>query len=73
MRNCTHCKHANWKRNAAGNLHQSGDGRCTFEYKAPPLPACMYWLSSPIPMGGSINRREELPDHCVYWARTEAA
>lgn len=74
MKNCTHCKHADWKRNVAGNLHPSGDGMCKYEYKLPPLPASMYWPSymGPIaPRGGSINRRKALSDHCVYWAPSE--
>lgn len=74
MKNCTHCKHADWHRTKAGTLHPRGDGMCKYEYKLPPLPASMYWLSymTPIaPRGGNINRRKELWDHCVYWARSE--
>ena len=74
MKNCTHCVHAKWDRTAAGKLHPSGDGRCQKEYKVPPLPASMYWTwtSIPTPSGGQINRKRDLGDHCVYYARTEA-
>lgn len=71
MKNCTDCKHADWKRNAAGNLHPSGDGMCRYEYKIPSLPACMYWITKPSPSGGFINRRKELTEHCVYFTRVD--
>jgi hypothetical protein len=75
VKNCTDCKHADWKRNAAGNLHPSGDGMCRYEYKVTPLPACMYWVgyssSPPNPSGGAINRRHELSEHCVYFTRAD--
>ncbi len=75
MKNCTDCKHALWRLTAAGRLHPSGDGLCKYEYKAPPIPACMYWMSAtaPKPYGGTINRREELKDHCPTFARATAA
>ena len=72
MKNCTDCKHAKWKRNAAGNLHPSGDGRCGFKFKMPPIPASMKWRTYMMPIepyGGEINRRAELPDHCAHFAR----
>jgi hypothetical protein len=73
MKNCTGCKFARWKRNAAGSLHPSGDGICTYSYKLPPLPASMYWSlrESISPMGGHINRKKEHPEHCTYYARSE--
>lgn len=73
MKNCKDCKHAEWRRNAAGNLHPSGNGMCRYPYKVPALPACMYWMSrnDPKPFGGPINRHAELGDHCVYFARKE--
>jgi hypothetical protein len=73
MKNCTDCKHAEWHRTAAGKLHPSGDGKCTYPFRLPPLPACMCWTwgSAPTPIGGSINRREELRDHCTYYARKD--
>ena len=33
MKNCTDCKYADWQRTAAGKLHPSGDGECTYEAK----------------------------------------
>jgi len=70
MKNCTHCAHAEWLKTAAGRLHPSGDGKCrkAMEWKAPPIPACSYWLDGmPTPTGCKISRRQELASHCVYW------
>jgi len=73
MKNCTDCKHADWKKTAAGKLHPSGDGKCkmAFVYTLPPLPASMYWhtTNEPKPCGGFINRRSDLKDHCTYYNR----
>lgn len=72
MKNCTDCKHAEWKRTASGKLHPSGDGRCRYPYKVPPLPASMRWYldRAPAIFGGHINRRKWLSDHCAYYARS---
>lgn len=70
MKNCTDCKYAKWDRTASGRLHPSGDGRCSFEYVPPPLPASRFWIGGkPNPSGGYINRRDELREHCVYFER----
>lgn len=70
MKDCTDCKHAEWSRTANGRLHPSGDGRCKYPYKIPPLPASMYFISGPPrPIGGHINRRKVLNEHCVYFSR----
>lgn len=73
MKNCTHCKHAVWQKTAAGRLHPSGDGRCGYEVKLPRLPASMQWGTvfggTPRPVGGRINRRRELRDHCEFFER----
>ena len=74
MKTCDGCKHAAWRRTKADKLHPSGEGRCQYPYKVPPLPASMFWASwsrneNVIPSGGHINRREELPEHCVYYER----
>ena len=69
MKNCTDCVFAEWKRTVSGKLHPSGDGRCTFEYKFPPLPESMHFITKPYVSYGSINRKTELNDHCVYWNR----
>lgn len=69
MKDCTHCRYAEWKRTKSGKLHPSGDGRCKFPYGLPQLPASMYWIGMPTPSGGWINRREELKQHCPYYAR----
>ena len=76
MKRCNDCKHAEWERTAKGRLHPSGDGKCRYPYKVPPLPACMQWPSmsgkAPSPSFGYINRREELKEHCVYYERGKA-
>lgn len=72
MNNCTDCKYALWKRTAADSLHPRGEGVCTYAYKVPELPVSMYWNFTPVPRGGHINRRENHPDSCVYFARSEA-
>lgn len=73
MKNCTNCKHAEWGRTASGRLHPSGDGRCKYPWKMPPLPASMHWgwqfIRPPRPEGGNISRNKELADHCVYFKR----
>lgn len=77
MKNCTHCKFAEWRRTAGGKFHPCGDGKCGYPYKLPPLPASMYWLfglgHDPKPSGGHINRRKELENHCAYWQQKEGA
>ena len=67
MKNCNDCIYAEWKRTKAGRLHPSGDGRCTYPIKIPKLPPCYYFLHYPNPLGGYINRRTELKEHCTYY------
>jgi hypothetical protein len=72
MKDCTDCKHAKWARTAGGKLHPSGDGKCQYQWKAPQLPAAFYFIGrEPVPLGGFINRRKPLKEHCVYFARKE--
>jgi len=73
MKYCLDCKYADWKRTTSGRLHPSGDGRCTYKWKSPQLPASMYWIgqSEPKPSGGHISRNEQLKEHCVYFARND--
>jgi hypothetical protein len=73
MKRCTNCKWAEWKRTANGRLHPSGEGRCAFPYKVPPLPAAFGWIGrlTPVPSGGHIERKRELKEHCPYFARRE--
>lgn len=75
MKNCTDCKHAQWKRTAAGRLHPDGTGRCGYPWKMPALPACTHWIGrcEPKTFGGYISRKDELPTHCTYYARAEQA
>lgn len=65
MRSCIGCVHANWTKTANGRLHPSGEGRCTYPYRVPELPASMYWLTQSVPCGGVINRKDREAD-CVY-------
>jgi hypothetical protein len=69
MKNCKGCKFAKWNTTEAGRLHSSGDGRCTYEWKMPALPACMYWIGfgTPSPYGGHINRKVGLNEHCACY------
>lgn len=69
MKSCVGCKYAQWHVTAANRLHPSGDGKCGYPYKIPPLPAAMFWNRPPTLFGGYINRREELQDHCTYFAK----
>ena len=71
MKNCTDCKHALWYTTATGRLHPGGGGFCKYPYKIPALPAAFYWMSNraDAPLGGHINRREDLKNHCCYYAR----
>ena len=73
MKNCTDCKHALWDKTETGRLHPKGGGQCKYPYKVPALPQAFYWMSrrTPEPLGGYINRRTELQDHCTYYARKE--
>ena len=69
MQNCVGCKHAEWLRTKTGRLSPTGYGECKYPYKTTKLPASMYWtrMSEPKPYGGSINRKKDLKEHCVYY------
>ena len=70
MKRCDDCKHAEWKRTAAGRLHPGKSGQCAKAkaWVAPPIPACSYWMSGPPkPSGVYIERGRDLDEHCVYW------
>lgn len=69
MKNCKDCKHAIWKRTAAGQLHPSGAGQCKYPWKMPELPVAFYWITRPGPSGGFIERQRDHAEHCAYWAR----
>ena len=70
MKHCLDCKYAEWQKTTAGKLHPSGDGRCKYPWKMPPLPASMYFYSGETtPCGGHISRKEELDKHCVYFVK----
>lgn len=68
MKNCTHCKYAEWNRTKTGRLSPDGSGWCRYPWRMPPLPQSMYFYSDPKPAGGHIGRREDLKDDCVYFA-----
>lgn len=69
MKSCKGCVFAKWDTTASGRLHPSGDGKCTKEFKVPPLPAAFYWMTPPTPYGGLISRKKENSDHCPYYNR----
>jgi hypothetical protein len=69
MKNCLGCSFAVWDKTKTGKLHPSGHGVCAYKYKIPPLPGCKYWINAPCPCGGSISRKEELENHCVYYQK----
>lgn len=73
MKFCLDCQFAKWQKTKGGKLHPSGDGRCLYHWKLPPLPASFYWLSMnpPAPSGGFINRKQELKEHCPYYCQKE--
>lgn len=73
MKICIGCRHADWKRTAAGKLHPSGDGNCLYPWKMPPLPGSMYFAATlGGPYGGFISRKRELEKHCPYFEREAA-
>ena len=69
MRTCIGCRYAEWDKTKSGKFHPSGNGKCAFPYKIPPLPIAFYYISAgaPIPSGGYINRKEQHKEHCVYF------
>lgn len=69
MRDCKYCKYAAWKRTTNGRLHPDKSGRCTYPVKVPALPQAFYWISTPSPCGGHIERGRPLNDHCAYYHR----
>ena len=69
MKTCNGCKYAEWKRTDSGRLHPSGDGKCTYEWKLPPLPQSMYFAGfTPRILGGTISRKHNLLGHCECFA-----
>lgn len=71
MKSCKDCGYANWYRTSSGKLHPSGDGKCEFKWKLPPIPQAFYLLKSNSLCGGYISRKKELNDHCAYFTRKE--
>jgi len=71
MKNCKGCKYAEWAKTKTGRISPTGNGKCSYEYKVPPLPASMHWLGVPHPVGGYIDRHGELQVHCTYYTREE--
>jgi hypothetical protein len=71
MKTCEGCAFVEWKTTKAGKRHPSGDGRCTYQYKVPPLPQALYWWfdTPPRPSGGYVNRKSEHREHCDYYTK----
>lgn len=72
MKNCTRCVHATWKKTVNGRLHPNGNGRCTKEVKLPSLPQSKFVHRPVVILGGHINRKIELKDHCVYYSEVKS-
>lgn len=70
MKTCLDCKFADWRRNADGKLHRSGDGKCTYKVKMPVLPQAFYYISNPHISGGIISRKKDFDNNCAYYAST---
>jgi hypothetical protein len=73
MTACIVCKYAEWRRTKNGRLHPSGDGRCGYPWKLPPLPAAMYFISDPKPSGGYIRRNDKNSTACPCRAEADTA
>ena len=68
MKTCKGCKYAEWRVDENGNLHPNGEGYCNYNYKFPPLPGGLNYLSLPVIMRGSaISRYEKFTRDCVYY------
>ena len=70
MKNCMGCKYAEWDKTKIGKLHPSGNGKCKYPYQIPDLPNSMYWIGTPNPLGGFIERKREYDKHCLYYQRS---
>lgn len=76
MSKCNDCAFAAWERTRAGKLHPSGDGRCVFPHRTPPIPAAYCWgyydKPAPRPVGGWINRRTRAVEFCPTYRQCGA-
>ena len=67
MNTCIGCKYAAWYVTKAGQYRPDGNGRCKYQYKMPPLPVSMYWLSKPKLEMTAINRHIIYDEPCPYY------
>jgi hypothetical protein len=69
MTNCEGCRFADWKRTKSGALHPDKSGKCTRLDVHPldqRLPVAFYWLGSPKPCGGYIERGRVFDRKCEF-------
>ncbi len=71
LRSCLGCGHAVWRRTTAGSLHPDKTGKCGYLPHIPALPNAYYYLNSPAPIGGYIDRAYVYKSPCPH--HTEAA
>lgn len=70
---CLTCRFAKWKMTAAGRLHPSWDGRCTWVGKLPRSVTYPYGRGGEPPHGGYISRRPPFPfEDCPTYEPAEA-
>lgn len=66
MESCKNCKHAKWDRTEAGDLHPSGDGRCSWQMPVILVPKAFHPMDQIQPDGGHISRKTPETD-CPCW------
>jgi len=71
MNICIGCKHAQWKKTAAGRLHPSQEGRCSIPTTEIKIPAAYYWLNGVPLYGGRISRKSETMKDCFFFEPEE--
>jgi len=64
--NCDNCQFAVWKHTLSGALHPNNSGRCAYPIPKVVLPAAFYWIGTPTPCGGYIERGQMLSRACEF-------
>lgn len=69
---CLGCKYADWRRNADGKLHKSGEGRCTAPFSLKlDIPAAFYELQQTRIGGGFVHRSAKPVLSCNFFTSKE--
>lgn len=66
---CDNCTLADWRRTSNGRLHPNKSGRCKWLTERgidTRLPTAFYWLTSPTPSGGYIERGKPHKSPCIF-------